>query len=231
MKKIIFTPLFPAIAISLLLHAGLLLKLDFPVSRMTFPSMALQIGLAPAPGSRLSLHEQRSHAVASRRPAPSLALPTAVLSTPVPQSRAPAVSAAPLPGSRLSSPAVPAPTAVVPSAVNAGAAAASLAGAQGDNHGAGTRGQDSHARYLGDKPAYPEESRRLGEQGRVMLRVVVGVDGQVREVILLRSSGFPRLDQAALTRLRRGPFSPALRAGKAVESVFNLGVPFSLQGD
>jgi outer membrane biosynthesis protein TonB len=45
----------------------------------------------------------------------------------------------------------------------------------------------------------------------------------------LQSSGFPLLDQAAVSQLRHGAFSPAMRAGQPVDSVFNLGVPFSLR--
>jgi periplasmic protein TonB len=48
------------------------------------------------------------------------------------------------------------------------------------------------------QPEYPPQARRLGEQGTVLLQVLVGVDGRVLEAKLLQSSGFPRLDQAAL---------------------------------
>jgi periplasmic protein TonB len=48
------------------------------------------------------------------------------------------------------------------------------------------------------QPEYPPQARRLGEQGTVLMQVLVGVDGRVLEAKLLQSSGFPRLDQAAL---------------------------------
>ena len=51
---------------------------------------------------------------------------------------------------------------------------------------------------LGDNPAprYPPLSRRMGEQGRVLLRVHVSTGGSAMEVALHKTSGFDRLDRA-----------------------------------
>lgn len=66
------------------------------------------------------------------------------------------------------------------------------------------------ADYLDNpKPVYPAISRRLGEQGRVVLRVRVEADGRTADVQLHASSGSPRLDQAALDTVRRWKFVPA----------------------
>lgn len=66
------------------------------------------------------------------------------------------------------------------------------------------------ADYLDNpKPAYPAISRRLAEQGRVVLRVRVEADGRAAEVQLHGSSGSPRLDQSALDTVRRWKFVPA----------------------
>ncbi len=66
------------------------------------------------------------------------------------------------------------------------------------------------ADYLDNpKPAYPALSRRLAEQGRVVLRVRVEADGRAAEVQLHTSSGSPRLDQSALDTVRRWQFVPA----------------------
>ena len=66
------------------------------------------------------------------------------------------------------------------------------------------------ADYLDNpKPAYPALSRRLAEQGRVVLRVQVEADGRAADVQLHTSSGSPRLDQAALDTVRRWKFVPA----------------------
>ena len=47
-------------------------------------------------------------------------------------------------------------------------------------------------------PAYPAESRSAGEQGVVLLRITVNADGRPSAVSVARSSGFPRLDRAAV---------------------------------
>lgn len=58
-------------------------------------------------------------------------------------------------------------------------------------------------------PAYPALSRRFRETGRVMLRVCVDPQGHPEALELHTSSGFPRLDQAALEAVRRWRFVPA----------------------
>jgi protein TonB len=80
------------------------------------------------------------------------------------------------------------------------------------------------------KPAYPLMSRRLGEQGTVLLRVTVGEQGEVRAVALEESCGHARLDEAALRAVRHWRFLPAQRAGVAVTSSVLVPVTFSLAG-
>ncbi len=55
-------------------------------------------------------------------------------------------------------------------------------------------------------PVYPLASRRLGEQGEVLVRVEIGTDGHARQVLVSRSSGSPRLDNAALAAVRAARF-------------------------
>jgi protein TonB len=52
------------------------------------------------------------------------------------------------------------------------------------------------------EPEYPSTSRRLGEQGSLIVQVLVEPDGRPSDVKLIESSGFSRLDQAALTGIR-----------------------------
>lgn len=61
---------------------------------------------------------------------------------------------------------------------------------------------------------YPAASVRAQEQGTVVLRVLVDVDGRVERVEIERSSGFPKLDAAARDAVRRGRLKPVLVAGK-----------------
>lgn len=86
------------------------------------------------------------------------------------------------------------------------------------------------ADYLDNpKPVYPSLSRRLGEQGRVVLRVKVAASGLPTEVILQASSGSPRLDQAALETVRRWKFVPARLGNETVAASVLVPIVFSLK--
>ncbi|WP_153116685.1 energy transducer TonB [Rhodocyclus tenuis] len=68
-------------------------------------------------------------------------------------------------------------------------------------------------------PDYPVTSRRIGEQGRTVLRVELDSDGRVADVRIAVSSGSERLDNAALNALRRWRCQPARRDGSAVRAI------------
>lgn len=59
-------------------------------------------------------------------------------------------------------------------------------------------------------PEYPRASRRLSETGTVMLRVYIDERGNPAQVLVSRSSSFPRLDEAAVLAVRRWRFRPHL---------------------
>ena len=61
---------------------------------------------------------------------------------------------------------------------------------------------------------YPRASRRAGETGRVLLRVFVDEEGRPRQVLVHRSSGFTRLDEAAIDAVRKARFKPCLDQGR-----------------
>ncbi len=77
-------------------------------------------------------------------------------------------------------------------------------------------------------PQYPALSRRLGEQGRVMLDVYILPDGSVGETKLNRSSGFPRLDNAALQAVKTWKYVPAKRGDKPIPFWYVQPVSFVL---
>lgn len=77
-------------------------------------------------------------------------------------------------------------------------------------------------------PAYPSVSRRLGEEGRVILRVYVLADGTAGEVQVRTSSGFDRLDQAAADAVKRWKFVPARRGSEPVAAWYLQPINFSL---
>jgi protein TonB len=78
-------------------------------------------------------------------------------------------------------------------------------------------------------PIYPAGSRRDGEQGTGMFRVLVDERGKPMDVQVLKSSGFPRLDEAAMTAIRKWAFSPAVQNSQAVKSWTRVQVTFNLQ--
>jgi protein TonB len=79
------------------------------------------------------------------------------------------------------------------------------------------------------QPPYPAASVRFGEEGTVTIELRVGTDGRVRESRLLRSSGFPRLDAAALAEaLRAWRLKPASVDGTPVEAWHAVRVSFRL---
>lgn len=83
------------------------------------------------------------------------------------------------------------------------------------------------ADYLDNpKPVYPPLSRRLGEVGKVMLAVHVQADGRAGKVEIKASSGFPRLDDAALAAVTRWRFVPARRGDAAIASWVHVPIHF-----
>lgn len=80
----------------------------------------------------------------------------------------------------------------------------------------------SDAAYLNNpKPSYPAISKRMGEQGKVILRVLIGTDGSPQKVEINKSSGFERLDRQAQEAVMRWRFVPGKRNG-VPETMWNL---------
>jgi protein TonB len=87
----------------------------------------------------------------------------------------------------------------------------------------------SDADYLNNpKPSYPAMSRRLGEQGKVVVRTLIGTDGVAQKAEVLRSSGFERLDRAALETALKWRYVPGKRGGVAEAMWFNVPLHFVL---
>jgi periplasmic protein TonB len=76
---------------------------------------------------------------------------------------------------------------------------------------------------------YPRLSRKLGEAGRVMLRVFIGQDGLPKQVDLAQSSKFGRLDEAALAAVRKARFRPPTVNGQLVEGWAYVPIDFELE--
>ena len=79
-------------------------------------------------------------------------------------------------------------------------------------------------------PVYPPLSRRVGEQGKVMLRVLVSAKGTADTVELRASSGSSRLDDAALESVKHWRFVPARQGDQPVAAWVLVPITFSLKG-
>jgi len=134
--------------------------------------------------------------------------PPAVLSAPTAAPTAPAVpAAAPAPPPPPAPPAPPAPP--PPAKVEL---------------------PSSKADYLHNPPPdYPRMSKRLGEQGRVVVKVLIGEDGRAQKVELLTTSGFERLDKSAMEAAMRWRYVPGKRGGVAEAMWYQVPIQFTLE--
>ncbi|MGF6506245.1 protein TonB [Paraburkholderia sp. 32] len=77
-------------------------------------------------------------------------------------------------------------------------------------------------------PDYPTRSKRLGETGTAYVRFVVGLTGQIEDIELKKSSGFDRLDAAALDAMRASACKPYLENGVPVRAAYTQPFDFAL---
>lgn len=117
----------------------------------------------------------------------------------------------------------------------AGAASSRTSEAQGapdgvpDTDASGMTGAlASRQAVYAPNPAYPPELERLGDEGRVVVRLTVTPDGAVSQVALVRSSGRAAFDRAALAAVRRWRFAPLPEGETGLQSG-NLPVRFFLR--
>jgi protein TonB len=88
----------------------------------------------------------------------------------------------------------------------------------------------SDADYLNNPPpAYPRLSKRMGEQGTVIVRVFIGLQGTAEQAEIRTSSGYDRLDKAALDTVQRWRYVPGKRHGNPEAMWFNVPVRFVLE--
>ncbi len=87
----------------------------------------------------------------------------------------------------------------------------------------------SDADYLNNPPpAYPPVSRRLGETGKVVVRVFIGTDGSAQKGEVRSSSGFERLDAAALAAAVKWRYVPGKRGDVPEAMWVNVPIHFTL---
>jgi periplasmic protein TonB len=87
----------------------------------------------------------------------------------------------------------------------------------------------SSADYLNNPPPpYPPLSKRMGEQGQVVVRTRIEANGTASQAEIRTSSGFERLDRAALETVKRWRYVPGTRGGVPEAMWFNIPIRFVL---
>jgi periplasmic protein TonB len=81
------------------------------------------------------------------------------------------------------------------------------------------------------EPVYPNQAIRMGITGTVVLSVQVLPNGRVGDVRLVRSSGFPQLDESALREARRWRLVPGTRDGVATSMWKEIPITFRLRNN
>ena len=149
--------------------------------------------------------------------------------TPKPVQPAPTAQAAPSPLAIAPSANTPEPSAAAPTAT--AAAPASTPNAPSATPAPPKVTQPStDANYLNNaRPQYPPMSKRLNEQGKVVVRALIGVNGAALQASIKSSSGFDRLDQAALATVLKWHYVPGKRGGVAEAMWFDIPVNWVLQ--
>jgi len=76
---------------------------------------------------------------------------------------------------------------------------------------------------------YPPQSNRLGEEGVTLVRLYVLEDGSIGDVQVAQSSGFARLDEVAVKKLKRWKVKPGTEDGKPVPMWMDLRVVWKIK--
>lgn len=222
-------PFYKALGISALLHLGLLMLVQ--PARWSGPSeVVIQARMVP---------EQRVTKVAELDapllPGPALKSP-AVVQPPVPLPAASAAQAmAALPDTAVDPPSYREP---VRQTTTTAAAERDEAPALPqlevpllvDTRWYSAREVERRPEPLGEiMPVYPEEARRRGIEGSVMVALHIDETGAVREVEVLESTPPGVFEAAVIAAYGQARFQPAVRAGRAVRYLGKYRVEFALQ--
>jgi periplasmic protein TonB len=175
-----------------------------PAAANTVPQAArppLRSKPVPQPLPRPNLPRSKA-ALAPSAPSPSRD------TAPSPQTAAPPLAAEPTPAAPATNPAT--------SAAEPKASASS------------TPKSVSHVDCNIPKPDYPDISKRRSESGTAIVRFVVGLSGRIETVQLEKSSGYPRLDDAALAAIHAGVCQPYRENGEALRAAYSQSFVFGL---
>lgn len=194
----------PAIIVTAALHAAALtaiLYVRYEAPPVEKEAQLTVVDLTPPPPAPAPEMPPSPPQIVAPVPRIAIPTPTTVATTPEPVPQEKTVVAAP-------APAPPVVAAAPPSVV---------------------QGADLSARMIsGAPPRYPLECRRRKEQGTVILALTLDLDGRVSSISIARSSGFERLDNAALSAVRKWRWAPLVKDGKPVMVKGQVEIPFVL---
>nr|WP_310141490.1 TonB family protein [Burkholderia ambifaria] len=146
-------------------------------------------------------------------------VPKAAKPTPQPVTQSPAPSPTPAPAAADPTPAPAAPAPAAPAAAPGPARETMQVSAQKNV-------PTLQCNFV--KPDYPSMSRRRGESGTAYVHFVVGVTGKIESIDLQKSSGYPRLDDAALDAMRSTTCRPYIENGQAIRAARTQPYSFGL---
>lgn len=203
------------VGVAWLVSSGVLTRV-VPASEPDNVIMASVVMDAPAPPTPTPTPKPEPKPQPQAKPVSPQVQPAPVLSPTAPSNVAPSVpSAAPA-----LTPAAPAAPAATPAdnqrpAANATAVAVVQPSTSAD--------------YLNNPaPPYPRQSKRMGEEGTVVIRVLITVEGRAEKAEIRTSSGHARLDDTALTTVKAWRFVPGKRNGQPEAMWFNVPIRFVL---
>ena len=79
------------------------------------------------------------------------------------------------------------------------------------------------------KPKYPITSRRNKEEGSVLFKLTISSNGRLEKYEIIKSSGFERLDKAAIDSIKKGKYEPAIKNNKKTSSNIEIRIIFDLE--
>ncbi len=88
--------------------------------------------------------------------------------------------------------------------------------------------QKAKVEYAPPPISYPPEAIAQNARGKVKVKAVIDIDGSVKNIEILVSSGYKILDEEAIRWFRKVKFSPALSANEKIASVVTQTISFDL---
>jgi len=89
-------------------------------------------------------------------------------------------------------------------------------------------GMPAFYKYIGEKMKYPAQARRMGVEGKVFVQFVIGKDGSINDVKVIKGIGAGCDEEAARIIQASPAWNPGKQRGKAVRQRYTLPISFKL---